>query len=149
MRQMNREIAELVNSVFCKTGQAIQDRYRSPVIENETYVINTVGYIWLNPVRARMLSLEDAHEYKFCSLFYRYRGLPDPICDAYDSLKENTGIDLTLGRSEQRFVRDHLNSLISMELSDFCPEVMEHVHSIGAPEFVKVRVSFRASSDPP
>ena len=149
MRQMNREIAELVNSVFCKTGQAIQDRYRSPVIENETYVINTVGYIWLNPVRARMLSLEDAHEYKFCSLFYRYRGLPDPICDSYDSLKENTGIDLTLGRSEQRFVRDHLNSLISMELSDFCPEVMEHVHSIGAPEFVKVRVSFRASSDPP
>lgn len=149
MRQMNREIAELVNSIFSKTGQAIQDRYRSPVIENEAYAINTVGYIWLNPVRANMLKIEDAHEYKHCSLFYRYRGLKDPICDPYEELKENTGIDLTLGKSEQRFARDHLNSLISRELSDFCPEIMEHVHSLGSPEFIKRRVGFRSGSGPP
>ena len=149
MRQMNREIAELVNSIFNKTGQAIQDRYRSPVIENEAYAINTVGYIWLNPVRANMLKIEDAHEYRHCSLFYRYRGLDDPICDAYSELKENTGIDLTLGKSEQRFARDHLNSLISRELSDFCPEIMEHLHSLGSPEFIQRRVSFRSAIGPP
>ena len=149
MRQMNREIAELVNSAFNKTGQAIQDRYRSPVIENEAYAINTVGYIWLNPVRAKMLSIEDAHEYKYSSLFCRYRGLSDPICDSYDSLKEKTGIDLTLGKSEQRFVRDHLNRLISRELSDFCGEIMEHVHSVGSPEFIKKRISFSGSRGPP
>ena len=64
-------------------------------------------------------------------------------------MKENTGIDLTLGKSEQRFARDHLNSLISRELSDFCPEIMEHLHSLGSPEFIQRRVSFRGAIGPP
>ena len=149
MRQTNCEIARIINKTFKKTGQAIQDRYRSPVIENETYAINTVGYIWLNPVRAKMLKIEDAHEYRYCSLFYRYRGLSDPICDSYESLKDNTGIDLTAGKSEQRFARDHLNGLIGREMSDFCPEIMEHVHSLGSTEFVERRISWKSSSGPP
>ena len=64
---------------------------------------------------------------------FTYVSAESDICDAYSQLKENTGIDLTLGKSEQRFARDHLNSLISRELSDFCPEIMEHVHSLGSP----------------
>ena len=149
MRSANSQIAKFINQVFQKTGSAIQDRYRSPVIEDEAYAINTVGYIWLNPVRANMLKIEDAHEYRYCSLFYRYRGLKDPISDPYKSLEENTGIDFPCGKSEQRFVRDHLNGLISRELSDFCPEIMEHLHSVGSPEFVGRRNTWKSSAGPP
>ena len=149
MKAANCQIAKFINEVFNKTVQAIQDRYRSPIIENETYVINTIGYIWLNPVRAGMVKIEDAHEYGYCSLFYRYRGLRDPIADPYDSLRENIGVDIPATHSEQRFARDHLNALISRELSDFCPEIMEHIHSVGTPEFIRQRHTWRSSVGPP
>ncbi len=151
MRQTNRAIAELVNSRLNQTGQVIQDRYRSPLIQNRVYCMNTVSYIWLNPVRAGMISIEKAHEYRYCSLFYRYRGLQDPISDSYSLLRELTGMDMTGGNSEQRFAADHLNSLISRELSDLCLEIFEHLHSIGTPEFVggRRRIDKVKTSDPP
>jgi len=35
MRTTNSRIAKLINKMFDKTGQAIQDRFKSPVTENE------------------------------------------------------------------------------------------------------------------
>ncbi len=139
MRQTNREIAELINERLNKTGQVIQDRYRSPVIENEIYAINTVSYIWLNPARAKMVPIKRAHEYKYSSLYYKYRGLPDPISDPYSLLKELTGIDFTGPASVQKFAKDHLNALIGQELSHLCHEMLEHQHSIGSQEFIGSR----------
>lgn len=146
MRQTNRDIAELINGHFNKTGQVIQDRYRSPVIENEVYTLNTIDYIWLNPVRAGITSIEKACDYRFSSLFYRHRGLKDPIADSYEKLQELSGVNVTEGQSEQRFTRDHLNALISKELSHLGCDVMEHLHSLGGLEYVLQRKSFRWSN---
>ena len=48
--------AKLINREFKKRGQAIEDRFKSPVIENESNMVNTIGYLWLNHFRAGMVS---------------------------------------------------------------------------------------------
>lgn len=152
MRQTNRGIAELINKTLNKTGQVIQDRYRSPIIENEVYCLNTIGYIWLNPVRAGITLISKAYNYTHCSLYYRYRGIIDPISDSYTLFKELNGFDITNKKTSQRFARELINPLIGRELSDLCYENMEHLHSIGSPDFIENRRNFRkafATTGPP
>ena len=45
MHSTNLAIAKAINKEFNKRGQAIEDRYKSPVIESEAYALNTIGYI--------------------------------------------------------------------------------------------------------
>ena len=50
-----------------RSGQLFQNRYKSIVCQEETYLRELVGYIHLNPVRAGMVEgLDELKRYKFC-----------------------------------------------------------------------------------
>ena len=142
MRSANKAIADLVNKEFKKSGQAIQDRFKSPVIEDESYAINTIGYIWLNPARANLVTIQKAEDYKYGSLYYKFRGLADPIGDSLSELEKLTQFKILKKRSVQRFTLDLLNELKSKwltKLTELCREIYEHSHSIGSPDYIGLR----------
>jgi len=61
----------VVNSVFAKAynrknkrrGQVVMDRFKSPIIETDTDLINVMLYIDMNPVRARMVKHPNQHHW--------------------------------------------------------------------------------------
>ena len=142
MRTTNSMIAKLINKVHQKTSQAISDRYRSPVIQDEHYLINTIAYVWMNPFRASMIDLNTLEDYRFCSLYTRSRGIDDPLLDDYSLLGELVGYDPSEGEGSQKFVRDYLNRLKSEHSAiDFASAVYEHLHSVGDEGFMRGRKS--------
>ncbi len=145
MRAANSVIAKLINRVHRKTSQAISDRYRSPVIQDEQYLVNTIGYVWMNPFRANMIDMNILEDYRFSSLYTRSRGIEDPLLDDYSLLEELVGCDPTGGEGSQKFVRDYLNRLKSEYGSfDFTSAVYEHLHSVGDEGFMRGRKSRKA-----
>ncbi|WP_207912412.1 transposase [Pseudobacteriovorax antillogorgiicola] len=138
LHSTNLAIAKAINRDFKKSGQAIQDRFKSPVIENHSYALNTVGYIWLNPVRANLIKPKNAQNYPYCSLFYKWRGLHDPLVSDDSILNELLGFSFLQGRSVQQFARYWLQIVLSRISSHSC-EVFENLHSVGSYEFWKSR----------
>ena len=61
----------VVNSVFAKAynkknkrrGQVVMDRFKSPIIETDTDLINVMVYVDMNPVRARMVRHPKQHHW--------------------------------------------------------------------------------------
>lgn len=142
MRASNKAIANLVNKVFRKSGQAIQDRYKSPVIEDIQYAVKVIGYIWLNPVRAGMIDIRHAQDYLYGSLYYKFRNIKDPLSDSYEELEDLSQFDVLKNRTTIRFIKDYLNELKSKllsELATYCAEIFEHTHSVGSDTFIKAR----------
>ena len=48
MRTVNSQLATMINKVFDRDSQAIKERYKSPLITNNSYLIKVMQYIWLN-----------------------------------------------------------------------------------------------------
>lgn len=151
MHDMNLAIARTVNGFYQRRGKAIEDRFRSPVICDFSYCLSAIHYIWLNPVKAHLINVRDAQNYRYCSLFYRYRGLKDPLIDSYADLKALTGFDvLQNSRSEQEFARNQLNALkskILKQLENLKESIFDHVHTVGSIETIKARLSIFKSFD--
>ena len=59
------------------TGHLFQNRYRSPLIPEESYYLECGRYIERNPIKAGLVS--DPSQYKWSSAKYYTRGLSDPI----------------------------------------------------------------------
>ena len=138
MRTTNSAIAKEINRVHEKRSSAIEDRYKSPVIEDEAYLLNTINYIWQNPLRAGMVGGRNLGDYEFSSLFRRLRGLNDPLCDSYDMLKGYFGSITDGTRSEQDFARRLLDAGMK-DREDLLPEIYEHLHSVGTDDYRKIR----------
>lgn len=151
MHDMNLAIARTVNGFYQRRGKAIEDRFRSPVICDYSYCLSTIQYIWLNPVKAKMIAIKDMQDYRYCSLFYRYRGLQDPLADSYAELKTLTGFDvLQRSRSEQDFARNQLNALKSKarnQCEKLIESIFDHAHTIGNPEAIKARLTILKKYD--
>jgi putative transposase len=53
-------------------GYVFQGRYKSTIIENESYLLNAIGYVLANPVRAKLV--EDPFEYNWSSIHEYFCG---------------------------------------------------------------------------
>lgn len=76
MQALGRRYVQYINRSYRRTGSLWEGRYKSSVIQTETYLFTCMRYIELNPVRAGMV--QDPGEYRWSS--YRHNGLgqPDP-----------------------------------------------------------------------
>jgi len=91
---------------YCYDGHFWQNRYRSNLIEEDSYLIQCGKYIELNPVRAHMVTMPE--EYKFSSYSHYAFGKEDKIIMdsfAYVALSQNIESRKQLYRS---FVIDEL-----------------------------------------
>jgi putative transposase len=73
---LGRHYVQYINKTYSRTGTLWDSRYKSSLIQAETYLLACMRYIELNPVRAGMVS--DPAQYRWSS--YRFHGLgqPDP-----------------------------------------------------------------------
>ena len=76
MQSVGRRYVQYINRSCGRTGSLWEGRYKSSLIQAETYLLTCMRYIELNPVRADMV--QDPGQYRWSS--YRHNGLgqPDP-----------------------------------------------------------------------
>jgi REP element-mobilizing transposase RayT len=65
MRQLNGVYTQHVNRTHARVGHVFQGRYKSILVERESYLLELARYVALNPVRARMV--EDAGQWPWSS----------------------------------------------------------------------------------
>ncbi len=66
MRTVESTFALLYNKINKRNGYVFQDRFKSPIIENDYYLKNAVLYVLFNPERSGIV--EDPFEYKWSSI---------------------------------------------------------------------------------
>jgi REP-associated tyrosine transposase len=71
---LGRRYVQYINRTYCRTGTLWDSRYKSSLVQAETYLLTCQRYIELNPVRAAMV--EDPAHYRWSS--YRANGLGQP-----------------------------------------------------------------------
>ena len=71
MQAIGRRYVQYINRSYRRTGSLWEGRYKSSVIQAETYMLTCMRYIELNPVRATMV--QDPSHYRWSS--YRHNGL--------------------------------------------------------------------------
>ena len=126
MHGVNSNYARYYNYKENRTGPVFENRYKGILVENETYLLQLLKYIHLNPVRAKMcLSMDN---YRWSSdVFYRrnMRGIVD--------------IDIILNiLSQNRIeaIRKYMSFMDSgYSHKDFHPDVFENIEIIGSEEF--------------
>jgi putative transposase len=71
MQSLGRRYVQYVNRFYRRTGSLWEGRYKSSLVQLETYLLACYRYIELNPVRAGMVV--DPGQYRWSS--YRANGL--------------------------------------------------------------------------
>jgi len=71
MQSIGRRYVQYINRQYKRTGSLWEGRYKSSLIQAETYLLARMRYIELNPVRAGMV--DDPGQYRWSS--YRSNGL--------------------------------------------------------------------------
>ena len=71
MQAVGRRYVQYINRSYHRTGSLWEGRYKSSLIQAETYLLTCMRYIELNPVRANMAP--DPAQYRWSS--YRHNGL--------------------------------------------------------------------------
>lgn len=91
MISLGRRYVQYVNRTYRRTGTLWDSRYKSSLVQADTYLLLCQRYIELNPVRAAMV--DDPAHYRWSS--YRANGLgqPDPLLTSHPLYVE-------LGRDE-------------------------------------------------
>ncbi len=67
MRKILTGYAISYNKRHKRVGHLFQNRYKSVLCEKEEYLLRLIRYIHLNPVKAKMISIEDLDTYKWTS----------------------------------------------------------------------------------
>ena len=74
MQSLGRRYVQYINRFYRRTGSLWEGRYKSSLVQVETYLLACYRYIELNPVRAGMVT--DPGQYRWSS--YRANGLGQP-----------------------------------------------------------------------
>lgn len=72
---LGRRYVQYINTTYRRTGTLWDSRYKSSLIQAETYLLACMRYIELNPVRAAMV--EDPTHYRWTSYRANALGRPD------------------------------------------------------------------------
>jgi len=92
LQSLGRRYVRHVNQRHGRTGTLWEGRFRSTIVDSETYLLACYRYIEANPLRARMVA--DAAEYRWSS--YRHNALGEA-----DALLTEHAVYLALGASSE------------------------------------------------
>ena len=117
MKQLGQRYVQYFNRCYRRSGTLWEGRYRSCLVEEESYLLSCQRYIELNPVRANMV--EHPADYRWSS----YRGNGQNIND--DIVKPHE-LYMRLGRSEDER-KENYRRLFRHELE---PELVDQIRKI-------------------
>ncbi len=65
MRFLNGVFAQKINNKYSRVGHIFQGRYKSFLVKQDSYLVQLIRYVLMNPVRANMVSSPE--DYKWSS----------------------------------------------------------------------------------
>lgn len=128
MRRINCKFAKEYNKRNKRRGQVVMDRFKSPNIQTDEYLLNVMTYLDLNPVRAK--KIKHPRQYKWTSYHYYAYGKKDPLITPAPSYLGLADTD----KDRQRIYREMVDILIEEGLRK---EDYSVVHFIGDPDWVR------------
>ena len=78
---LGRRYVQYINKTYRRTGTLWDSRYKSSLVQQETYLLRCQRYIELNPVRAAMV--DDPADYRWSSYRGNALGQHDPLLTAH------------------------------------------------------------------
>ena len=81
MQSLGRRYVRYINDRYRRTGTLWEGRYKSSLVDGETYLLHCYRYIELKPVRTRMSA--DPLDYPWSSHAYNAFGHDDPLIHAH------------------------------------------------------------------
>jgi len=119
------------NHKYRSVGHTWQGRFKSPIIERDTYLLECARYIELNPVRAGLV--KNPAEYKWSSYRYYAFGENNELVDE-DPLYRTFGSNVAL---RQRRYQEFVNEGISEEVLSKIRASLERGDILGSSGFVE------------
>ncbi len=119
MQALGRRYVQYFNNRYSRTGTLWEGRFKSSLVDSESYLLTCYRYIELNPVRAHMVPR--AEDYPWSSARANAFGKPDPIVSPHAvflELGKDPGSRLSsyqallcnsLSESEVLNIRAHIN----------------------------------------
>ncbi len=104
---VGRRYVQYINRTYGRTGTLWDSRYKSSLVQAETYLLLCQRYIELNPVRASMVS--DPGEYPWSSYRANALGLADPILSAHPLYLALGADDASRGEAYRNLFRTALD----------------------------------------
>lgn len=125
-RLVNGQIAKIINKHLKRRGQVVMDRFKSPMIESEEHMLNTMAYIDLNPHRVK--KVDHPRENDWSSYRYYAYGERDPLITPFPLYQD-------LGKTDAQ--RQHEYRMMVAALMEHRKLMnISHTHFIGDPEWV-------------
>lgn len=129
MQNLGRAYAQCFNARHGRSGTLWQGRFKSCLVDSDSYVLRCYRYIDLNPVRARMVQAPAAHRWS------SYRGNSgarhDPLLTPHPAYLRLAGDAGQRGVAYQAVVRE---SLSDGELADI-RSYLQQQRALGPPAF--------------
>lgn len=82
MQTVGRRYVRYVNDSLGRTGTLWEGRYKSSLVDSESYLLECYRYIELNPVRAAMVAA--AQDYRWSSFGHNGQGRIDPLIHPHE-----------------------------------------------------------------
>ena len=112
MKVLSGTYGQLYRNIVGGKGYVYQGRYKSTVIENELYLMNAIGYVLANPVRAGIVG--NAYDYFWSSIHECFSGKTSDFID-------NHFVEELFGSSDEmkRFVGEFIKRDLPVKMTKF------------------------------
>ena len=130
MQSLGRMYVRYFNRAYKRSGTLWEGRYKSCLIQSESYLLHCYRYIELNPVHAQMVQRQEDYYWSshaayalgkpssllFPHLEYLKLGrYPKQRCERYRSLFQHTWIRQLCGKSQSQPIRDLRSAQIDLK----------------------------------
>jgi putative transposase len=106
MQPLNQRYAFWHNRKYEKNGHLWESRFYSNIIEKDSYLLECIRYIELNPVRSKIVS--DPKSYKWSSYQSHAYNQACPILDLHPIFKEIGKTSVEIKENYKKFVKEGL-----------------------------------------
>jgi len=125
MKQVNLCYFNYYNKTCGYSGHLWQGRFKSNIIDTDTYLLQCGKYIELNPVRAGIVQLPE--EYRFSSCRHYTKGISDPIVT-------NSPVYMGLSNQDEERRRQYIEFVVDSSIIN--TERLAKQQFIGSESFV-------------
>ena len=144
MQRLGRKFARLMNIRWSRTGTLFEGRFRSSLVDSESYLLTCMRYVELNPVRAGIV--RHPGEYGWSSYRANAGGAPGgllsphPLYLRLGATEEDRGMEyrrlVQEGVSEEDLIRIRTSAIKCRVLGSekFCQELLERLGRPVAPQ---------------
>ncbi len=140
MHYLNTSYSNWFKRKYKIIGVIFQGRYKSILVDEDSYALNLSAYIHLNPLRKGMI--KNIQEYEWSS-FLDYIGARKPVIERLDTAFLLSQFDNDLNRAEEKYkrfvfeMRDMKNPMenaykgVALGSESFIEKIKERIKSVG------------------